>query len=248
MRYTTGFRSPGFGYSGFLPKGVKWLLISNIGIFVLTYLAAWAGLGGLIRWFALTPALVVGNLAVFQLVTYLFLHGGFWHLLVNMFTLWMFGTAIESDWGTRRFVRYYFLCGIAAGICDVLLNAILGNWGTSTIGASGAIYGVLLAFGVMYPNQIILFSFLFPIKAKYFVMIYGAIALLSSLNVNSGVSHIAHLGGMLFGLLYLKARLPRLDLWELRRAYRQWQLRRAKRKFQVYMRKHNHRDRDRWVN
>ncbi|HWQ54947.1 MAG TPA: rhomboid family intramembrane serine protease [Bryobacteraceae bacterium] len=247
MRYTTGFRSPGFDHSGLLPTGVKWLLISNIAVFLLTYVGESLGLGGFFRLFALTPAAVIGHLAVYQLVTYLFLHGGIWHLLVNMFTLWMFGVTLERDWGTRRFVKYYFLCGVGAGICDVLLNAAVGNWGTSTIGASGAIYGLLLAFGVMYPNQMVLFSFLFPIKAKYFVMIYGAIALLSSMQVNSGVSHIAHLGGMLFGLLYLKTRIPSFDLGAPRRAYRQWQLQRAKKKFQVYLRKRGG-DRDRWVN
>jgi membrane associated rhomboid family serine protease len=244
MRYTTGSQSFGFGQSGRLPWGIKWLLISNVAIFLLMYLASQAGMGAFFRLFALTPGAVLGYLAVWQLVTYLFLHGGFWHLLVNMFTLWMFGTILERDWGTRRFLKYYFICGVGAGVCDVALNAILGNWGTSTIGASGAIYGLLLAFGVMYPNQIVLFSFLFPIKAKYFVMIYGAIALLSSMQVNSGVSHIAHLGGMVIGFMYLKARLPGFDLGTARRAYRNWQMARAKRKFQVYMRKRD--DRNRW--
>jgi membrane associated rhomboid family serine protease len=190
---------------------------------------------------------VIYHFAIWQLVTYLFLHGGFMHLLFNMFTLWMFGSTLERDWGTRRFLKYYLLCGVGAGLCDVAVNAAIGNWATSTIGASGAIYGLLLAFGVMYPNATILFSFLFPIKAKYFVMIYGAMALLGSLNINSGVSNVAHLGGMLFGYAYLKLRLSVPDLEEWRRSYRQWKLQRAKRKFQVYMRKHGS-DRDRWVN
>lgn len=247
MRYTSRPRTIGFNTSGYLPSGVKWLLISNIGMFVLAYVAAALGFGRPFKLLQLTPYLVVFQLHVYQLVTYLFLHGGVWHLLVNMFTLWMFGLTLEQDWGTRRFLKYYFLCGIGAGICDVAVNAAIGNWATSTIGASGAIYGLLLAFGVMYPNQTVLFSFLFPIKAKYFVMIYGAIALLSSLNVNSGVSDIAHLGGMLFGLAYLKLRLPHIQFGDLRYRYKQWKLQRAKRKFQVYLRKHNS-DRDRWVN
>jgi membrane associated rhomboid family serine protease len=248
MRYTTGYRTRSFYTSGYFPPGVKWLLISNIAVFVLSYLARGTELGQIFRFLALTPAAVVHNLQVYQLVTYLFLHGGFWHLIVNMFTLWMFGAGLEQDWGTRRFLKYYFLCGIGAGICDVTVNALIGNWGTSTIGASGAIYGLLLAFGVMYPNQVILMSFLFPIKAKYFVMIYGAIALLSSLNVNSGVSDIAHLGGMLFGLIYLKAKLPKFQMGDLTGRYRRWQMQRAKKKFQVYMRKQQRGDRDRWVN
>lgn len=247
MRYSTGYRTPTSFYSGYFPTGVKWLLISNIAVFVLYYLGGPLGLGDFFRLLALTPAAVVGHLAIYQLVTYLFLHGGFWHLMVNMFTLWMFGATLERDWGTRRFLKYYFLCGVGAGICDVVVNAIIGNWGTSTIGASGAIYGLLLAFGVMYPNQVVLMSFLFPIKAKYFVMIYGAIALLSSLSVNSGVSDIAHLGGMIFGFVYLKMRLPSLDFDAGRRWYRTWKMQRAKKKFQVYMRKHSG-GRDRWVN
>jgi membrane associated rhomboid family serine protease len=190
---------------------------------------------------ALTPQLVVFHFAIWQLFTYLFLHGGIGHLLINMFSLWMFGSMLESDWGTRRFLKYYFICGVGAGLCDVAVNAALGIWNTRTIGASGAIYGLLVAFGVLYPNQTVLMNFLFPIKAKYMVMIYGAIVVYSALGTNSNVSNIAHLGGMLVGYLYLKARLPSLGLGvaEARSAYNQWRLQRAKKKFQVYMRKHD---------
>ena len=168
-----------------------------------------------------------------------------------MLTLWMFGTPLEQDWGTRPFLKYYFICGIGAGLCDVGLNAAIGNWSTATIGASGAIYGLLLAYGVCYPDQTVLMGFLFPIKAKYMVMIYAAIELWMSLGVNTGVSNIAHLGGMAVGFAYLKSRLPsrrltvRLPDW--RGAYRQWKLQRAKRKFQVYMKKHGNPPRRRSV-
>ena len=196
---------------------------------------------------ALAPVAVVFHVAFWQLATYLFLHGGVWHLLFNMLTLWMFGASLERDWGTRKFLKYYFLCGIGAGRCDVALHAAMGDWGTRTIGASGAIFGLLLAFGVLYPDQLVLMNFLFPIKAKYMVMIYAAIELWMSTGVNTGVSNIAHLGGMVVGFVYLKSRLPRmrLNLPDWRGAYRQWKLRRAKRKFQVYMKKH---DRGPWVN
>jgi len=246
MRYDTRYRSTSFYSSGYFPNGVKWLLISNVAVFVLTALPFGPGFGQFFRLFALAPVAVLQHLALWQLVTYLFLHGGVWHLLVNMFTLWMFGTTLEQEWGTRRFLKYYFICGIGAGICDVIVSAAIGNWGTRTVGASGAIYGLLLAFGVLYPNQTVLFSFLFPIKAKYFVMIYGAIALLSSLNVNSGVSDVAHLGGMIFGFAYLKLRLPSFDLQAVQAWYRNWKRQRAKKKFQVYMRKHGN-DRDPWI-
>lgn len=248
MRHSTRYRLNSFFSSGNFPKGVKWLLIANTAVFVLTYLAAGSRfLETVYPWLALRPDDVVHRLAIWQLVTYLFLHGGVMHLLFNMLTLWMFGVTLERDWGTRRFLKYYFLCGIGAGFCDVAVNALLGNWNTSTIGASGAIYGVLLAFGVLYPESTILFLFIFPIQAKYFVMIYGALALLGAMNVNSGVSNVAHLGGMFFGLLYLKVRFPKLDMYELRRWYRNYKMQRAKKKFQVYMRKHGS-GRGPWVN
>ena len=248
MRYNSRYRTTSFFSRSNFPPGVKWLLISNIAIYVLTFLLARDELV-LIRifdWLALSPDHVLRGLRIWQLGTYLFLHGGLWHLLVNMFTLWMFGITLERDWGTRRFLKYYFLCGIGAGLCDVIVNALLGRWQSSTIGASGAIYGLLLAFGVLYPEVTILFSFLFPIKAKYFVMIYGAIELLAALGShNSGVSNIAHLGGMAFGFIYLKMRFPKLDRFEFRRWYQNWKLQRAKKKFQVYMRKHGNGP---WVN
>jgi membrane associated rhomboid family serine protease len=239
MRHSTRYRLNTFFSAGNFPQGVKWLLIVNTAVFVLSYLAAGTSLlETAFRWLALRPDYVIHRFAIWQLGTYLVLHGGVMHLLFNMLTLWMFGVTLERDWGTRRFLKYYFLCGIGAGFCDVLVNAILGNWNTSTIGASGAIYGVLLAFGVLYPESTILFLFIFPIQAKFFVMIYGAMALLGAMNVNSGVSNVAHLGGMIFGLLYLKVRFPKLDMYEVRRWYRNYKLQRAKKKFQVYMRKH----------
>jgi membrane associated rhomboid family serine protease len=233
-------------FSGYFTTGVKWLLIVNTAVYILTGLLSPQYTSDIML-LALAPVAVVKHFALWQLATYLFLHGGVWHLVFNMLTLWMFGTPLERDWGTRRFLKYYFICGIGAGVCDVLLNAAIGNWHTSTIGASGAIYGLLLAFGVCYPDQIVLMNFLFPIKAKYMVMIYAAIELWMSTGVNTGISNIAHLGGMVVGFVYLKSRLPgvRLKLPDWRGAYRQWKLRRAKKKFQVYMKKH---DRDPRVN
>ena len=235
-------RSPPYTYRrsffhGYFPTGVKWLLIVNTAVFILTGLLG-SSFADDISLLALAPVAVVFHFAIWQLVTYLFLHGGVWHLVFNMLTLWMFGSPLERDWGTRRFLKYYFICGIGAGLCDVLLNAVFGHWNTRTIGASGAIYGLLLAFGVCYPEQTVLMNFLFPIKAKYMVMIYAAIELWMSIGVNSGVSNIAHLGGMAVGYVYLKSSLPNLKLPDWRGAYRQWRLQRAKKKFQVYMKKH----------
>jgi len=235
----------------YFPPGVKWLLIVNTGVFLIWYLGG-ASVQSQMMLLALTPNLVVFHFPwfVWQLFTYMFLHGGIGHLLFNMLTLWMFGTTLEQTWGTRYFLKYYFLCGVGAGICDTVVNVILGHH-TTTIGASGAIYGLLLAFGVLFPDVKVLMNFLFPIKAKYLVMIYGAVALLSALGSgNSGVSNIAHLGGMLFGWVYLRAPMPRffrfLHVPDFGGWYRQWRMQRAKKKFQVYMRKQG--GRGPWVN
>lgn len=244
--------------SGHFPEGVKWLLIANISLFVLYYFSVITGVGGYWEPFGLVPGDVVRSLAVWQLVTYMFLHDpfGFSHILFNMLALWMFGADLERTWGRQNFLKYYFLCGIGAGVCVVVANLLFSsNLNTRTIGASGAIYGLLFAFGYLYPDREILFSFLFPMKAKYFVMIVGAIAFLSSIGGSGGgVSHVAHLGGMLIGYLYLRrakssrrpayARASTADT--LRAKYKEWKVQRARRKFEVYMRKREQ-DRDRFV-
>ena len=242
MRYDTRYRS--FNTSGYLPTGVKWLVIANTVVFLLSYLIP--SLAPHLLLLSLAPAAVLKHYAIWQLATYMFLHGGVWHILLNMLALWMFGSPLERDWGTRRFLQYYFLCGLGAGLCDVMLNGILGNWGTHTVGASGAVYGLLLAFGMLYPDAQVIF-FIFPMKAKYMVMIFGAVAFLGALRPGSGVSDIAHLGGMAFGYAYLRMRFFHIDMDYFRREYNAWKLRRAKKRFQVYMRKHGS-DRDTWVN
>lgn len=246
MARYTGYPSGRSFIHDYFPPGVKWLLISNTIVFVLTFLGPRELQGHITVVLALSAEAAVRNLFVWQLVTYMFLHGGIWHLLFNMLTLWMFGIQLERDWGTRRFLKYYFYCGIAAGVCVLVVNILLGYWGTITLGASGAIFGVLVAFGVMYPNQTVLMNFLFPIKAKYLVMIYVGIELLVTFGPNTGVSTIAHLGGAAFGFVYLKGRLPRVLLPDVGGAYRQWKLRRAKKKFQGYMKKNS--GRGPWVN
>lgn len=251
MPYASRYPSSRGFYGSRFPPGVKWLLIVNIALFVLYFFAVRAGGGGLFLAFSLRPSDVLAVFGFWQLFTYMFLHDpfGFAHVLFNMFALWMFGTDLERDWGTRQFLRYYFLCGIGAGVTVVVANTLFGNPDSRTIGASGAIYGVLLAFGVLYPDRIVLFSFLFPIKAKYFVMIIGAIAFMSSIGASGGgVSHVAHLGGMVFGFFYLRNRKMRVNILQpLLRQYRDWRMQRAKRKFDVYMRKRDHKH-DPWVN
>ena len=135
-------------FSGYFTPGVKWLLIINTVVFLFWAIGGRAVQPHLLTLFALTPELTIRNFMVWQIFTYLFLHGGTWHLIFNMLTLWMFGSPLESDWGTRRFLKYYFICGIGAGLFDLALNIAFGHWNNTTIGASGAIYGLLVGFGV----------------------------------------------------------------------------------------------------
>jgi membrane associated rhomboid family serine protease len=249
MRYPR-YRTTGF--SSYFPKGVKWLLIVNCAVFVVQFFAGVLLGVDPFRGFGLSPIDVLERFRVWQLFTYMFIHGGIFHLVINMLILWMFGMDLERDWGTRRFLQYYFLCGVGAGLCVVALGLALGGISmvAHTIGASGAIFGLLLAFGVLYPDRIVLMFFLFPMKAKYFVMIMGAIEFFYTFQPNTGISNIAHLGGMLFGYIFLKTRLLRVRFSPVdyaRGQYREWKLQRARRKFQVYMRKHKP-DRDEWLN
>lgn len=161
----------------------------------------------LIHIFGLTPILVKKGF-IWQPITYMFLHGGLFHLLFNMFVLWMFGCEIERTWGTREFVKYYFLTGIGAGLFTLFLSF---NSHIPTIGASGAIFGILVAFALMFPDRLIYLYFLIPIKAKYLVAFFAVIELLASFrHTSDGIGHFAHLGGMIVGYVYIKAdfRIP----------------------------------------
>ena len=240
MSFRSRTRAPGIFYAPGFPKGVKWLLISNAAIFILGFFAQLAQLDKPLGYLPLVPVEVVRKFYIWQLATYLFLHGGFGHIIWNMLALWMFGADLERVWGTRKFLRFYFYCGIGAGICVVLANYLLpwGNPAVPTIGSSGAIFGILLAYAMLYPDRTILWGFLIPIQVKYFVLIIGAIAFMMSFQANTGVSEFAHLGGLLFGYLFMKTPKLNLDIaGPLGRQYRDWRLRRAKRKFQVYLRK-----------
>ncbi len=202
------------------PPIIKNLLILNGLIFFAQLVPSTDAL--LMRWMALwplgTPELArtfngitqVPQFWPWQLVTYGFLHGGFSHLFFNMFALWMFGVQIENTWGSRRFAIYYFVCVIGAGLIQMLVL-----WGNPvpTVGASGGVFGILLAFGMMFPNQYIMLLFPpIPLKAKWLVIIYGAIELFAGITgTQAGVAHFAHLGGMLFGyllIMYWRGRLP----------------------------------------
>jgi len=192
-----GDRTFSFGPVG-ITKAVKYLLLANAGIFLLEFL--WGS--ELIYLFGLTPALVKKGF-IWQFFTYMFLHGDFFHILFNMFALWMFGCEIERSWGTKEFLRYYFITGVGAGFFTFFLSF---NSHIPTIGASGAIFGVLVAFAMMFPDRPIYLYFLFPIKAKYLVIFFAVIEFLASFrHTSDGIGHFAHLGGMVIGYIYIKS-------------------------------------------
>jgi len=235
------------------PPGVKWLIVANVAVYIFNFFFFDSALHGFLLSLDLMPSAVVYRGAIWQLATYMFMHAGVLHILFNMLALWMFGAAIEETWGTRRFLRFYFICGVGAAVCVVLANLAFGDPNQRVLGASGAIYGILLAFGMLFPEQEVLLMMLFPIKAKYMVMIFGAIAFLGSFQTGGTVSNLAHLGGMLVGYIYIrlqfssrrsrgpKARFSMSGWW------RDYKVQRAKKKFQVYMKRHGS-DKGPWVN
>ncbi len=191
------------------PPAIKALLLWNAIVFLATiniFAGGWTPLGDLLK-----PIMVLqpfgDGFMPWQLVTYMFLHADLSHIFFNMIALWIFGQSLEQLWGTQRFVIYYFLTGIGAGLVHLIIS------GGLAIGASGAVFGILLGFGMMFPNRYIILLFPpIPIKAKYFVGIYGIIELYSGVTrADSGVAHFAHLGGLLVGFILIK-------LWKLKKA------------------------------
>ena len=194
-----------------MTPGVKTLILINVSVFIQQFLIdlgstrSHMGLPNpILDYFSLSP-LDVLNGFVWQLFTYQFLHGDFFHLLINMFIFWNFGAELEKKWGTRFFVKYYLICGFGAGIFIFLIPIILGqNLGIPTVGASGSIFGLLLAFALYWPERYVLWFFI-PIKTKYFVLIIGLFSLFFTFRTTTGggISHVGHLGGLVTGYLYL---------------------------------------------
>jgi membrane associated rhomboid family serine protease len=234
-------------------KAVTWLLGINTAIFLLQ------GLLSLFRldivndyighYFALIPVDVVHGW-IWQLVTYSVLHLTIWHLLGNMIGLWMFGAAIEGAWGTRRFLELYWVGVVGAALTTVALSYshLLGDPARPTIGASGGVFAILIAFGMLFgDNEIMLIPFPFTMKAKYFVGILIVVTLAFAMSGGGQVAYVAHLGGLLFGWLYTR-RGPKPALvnvgfaeryYGMRNSYYRWKRRRAAKKFEVYMSKHD---------
>jgi len=187
----------------FFPPAIKHLLILNILVFVALNTPVISLF--VFNYGALWP-LQTGNFYPWELITYMFLHAGLAHIFFNLFALWLFGQGIENLWGTKRFVVFYFICGVGAALIQLAVSLFVAGQNAPVIGASGAIFGILLAFGMMFPEQYIyLIIPPIPIKAKYFVIIYGGIELFSGVTASEpGIAHFAHLGGMLFGYIMIK--------------------------------------------
>lgn len=211
-----------------MPPVTKNLLIINLLFFFATIVGELRGID-LADYLGL-HFFLASDFRLWQLVTYMFMHGGFWHIFLNMFALWMFGSVVEAYWGQRKFLLYYLVCGIGAGLvqegvqyltyvhqglaefervrvgyASIPMEQYLNYW--NTVGASGAVYGILLAYGLTFPNnRVFIFPFPFPVKALYLIIIYACIELVGGLSNNAAdnVAHFAHLGGMLFGLALIR--------------------------------------------
>lgn len=209
------YKPSGFGGFSFFPRVIKSLLIINGIVFFLQVLIENITFGGvpgwyyLNRYFALNPIIgfdrVLGqeyNFQIWQLITYQFMHGDFWHIFMNMFILWMFGMEIENLWGSKKFLFFYLLCGVVGGLFQLLITPLMGGGLAPTIGASGAVYGIMVAFAMFFPDRYIFFWMLIPVKAKYLIAFWVLIEFMSVGDM-SVVARLAHIGGALSSFVFI---------------------------------------------
>ncbi len=233
-------------------RAVIWLLGINTAIFLaLSAFGSRAVTQWVFQYLGLVPEMTIFHFFIWQLVTYSFIHFAFWHWFGNMLGLWMFGASFEASWGMRRFLELFFSGVIGAALTTIIFSFahILATPATVTIGASGGVFAILMAFGMVFgENEIMMIPFPFLIKAKYFVLILIVVTVALSISGGGGVAYLAHLGGLLFGYLYVKFSPARgmsqgfsLSEWYhgANNSYYRWKRRRAARKFEVYMRKHD---------
>jgi len=236
-RYSSPYASSFSFGPGPLSTALKALIGANVVMFIATLVPSLRDFSYL--YLGLRPISVLEHGFVWQLVTYMFVHGGLFHILFNMLALWMFGAELERVWGTRYFLKFYFVTGIGAGVltvlCSLLPFAVTAQiFYATTIGASGAIFGLLLAYALYFPDRPIYMYFLFPIPAKVFVAIMGAITLYASFSDSGGgVANLTHLGGLLVGYVYLKSGRAH-PIAELKYRYLKWKINRVRKKFDVY--------------
>lgn len=260
MRSAYGARRYNFDWRGFITPGVKLIVLTCAGVFLIqTLLQILVNPHFEYHWFkqifGLIPSAVIPGLRVWQPVTYIFLHGGIGHLLINMLWLWMFGRELELVWGKRRFLNFFFLCGVGAGLIELVVKTIPVLFGRPpsdipTIGASGAIFGILAANAILFPDRRIwLFPLPVNIAMRPYVVVMGAIEFFATLGSGGdGIGHLCHLGGLLIGYVYLRRGT---FLYGLRNSYSDWQSKRTRRRFEVYLSKHRKEPPsrpDNWVN
>jgi membrane associated rhomboid family serine protease len=244
-RYTRdyGYR---LNIGSYFPRAIKTICIICVSVFFLQTVSEWIPGGTLwwLKWFALVPAEVTHLGFVWQPVTYLFLHATIWHILFNLLYLVLFGADLEHMWGARKFTTYFLVCGVGAGLIDVAVRTIMdphalqhGAASDPTIGASGAIYGILLACAVIMPHrEVMLFPLPITISMRWLVIILGGIEFFSTLGVSGdNVSHVCHLGGMLVGYIFLRRGS---FLYNFRNQVNDYNRRRLRKKFEVYVRDH----------
>ena len=248
-----------FDIGSYFPPAIKTICIACVSVFLLQELSALLfGEAGVRFWtfgLGLVPYAAVFGFRIWQPFTYIFLHGGILHILFNLLYLAMFGADLERAWGSRKFYTYFFVCGVGAGIVDIIVKLLLDPHGRGTalvptIGASGAIYGVLLAVAMIMPHrQVWVFPLPVTVSMRVFVIVMGAIEFFSTIGVSGdNVSHVCHLGGMLVGYIYLRRGSYG---YSVRNYFSDWKRRRLKRKFEVYVRDHQDKppsNPDSWVN
>ncbi len=261
MALRSGVKSYRISFDFYVTPGVKILLIANFAIYIfeafLFHFSGRPGYDQLLKWFGLVPAGVVPGLRIWQPFTYLFIHdiNSIWHILLNMLMLWMFGRELELVWGRSRFLLYYFLTGVGAGLLNVFVKTVPYFFGyglsyVSTFGASGAIFGIMIACAILFPDRRV---YMFPIPVamsmRMVIAIMAAFTFLGTFGLGDDkVSHICHLGGMLVGYVYLRRGS---FLYSVRNSVSDWQNQRNRKRFQVYINKHKNEPPsrpDRWVN
>jgi membrane associated rhomboid family serine protease len=261
MASRSGIRNYRFSFDFYITPTIQWLIIANVAVYILeNFLQVFWGSSAyalFLHYFGLVPSGVTHGLRIWQPFTYLFLHDvrTIWHVLTNMFMLWMFGRELELVWGRNRFLQYYFLTGVGAGLIEVLVKTLPIFWGyppsdTPTIGASGAIFGVLLACAILFPErQVYIFPLPIKISMRTVVIIMTALEFLGTFGAGGdNISHVCHLGGMLVGYFYLRRGT---FLYSVRNTVSDWKLERNKKRFQVYMNKNKREPPSRpdsWVN
>jgi membrane associated rhomboid family serine protease len=220
MRSGSYYRPAFFGGFSMFPPVIKALIISNaVVLILLRYLLQPLMIGGHYVFQDLSNLLALHGLGSpyfwpWQFVTYMFMHADFLHFLFNMLALWMFGMEMENSWGSRKFFIFYMLCGVGAGVVDFLAAPLIGHMG-GTVGASGAVFGVMIAFAMLFPDRPIYVYFLFPVRAKYLVTVWIGLEVLNGvLGTENGVAHFAHLGGAAIGFMYMAIDLGWIPLRE----------------------------------